>query len=407
MWNILIADSCVVNNLLCYVKCKMSLLHNELLVKVCVDNFSDHEIADAQALLHRLVQPVDRLQKRKGEDMAVRAMTDILKWLHEVDNDDLPYFVCDDVNVLPSVDVNDIDASLLMKEISLMRNENSNVKTLCQNVVIECSTTIERLQTVVHNLADKVQVAVDSAVSKALKSHERLFKSATEELSKMNTCVNSGVELCPSNSSGNDDKTESSNETDTKSYDGVSDAIDSGDNAKTMSKTELNPQNSEEDEPDFPPLESKPPSPGPTPYVQAVVVPTAQTAAAVSRPGSTPVSGSLASGTGVSSSHGHVTVAPARGVTSCSGLRAAPGASHIDMFVSRLDPNTSETIIKNHLHEHSIEVSNVEALDTKHPSYSSFKITIPSSKFRLFRSTPVWPEGVYVRKFYGTRNANN
>ena len=77
------------------------------------------------------------------------------------------------------------------------------------------------------------------------------------------------------------------------------------------------------------------------------------------------------------------------------------------MFVSRLDPNTSETIIKNHLHEHSIEVSNVEALDTKHPSYSSFKITIPSSKFRLFRSTQVWPEGVYVRKFYDTRNANN
>ena len=76
------------------------------------------------------------------------------------------------------------------------------------------------------------------------------------------------------------------------------------------------------------------------------------------------------------------------------------------MFVSRLDPNTTVNVIKNHLYEHSIVVSNVEALDTKHPSYSSFKITIPSNKFRIFRSTQVWPEGVYVRKFYGTRNAN-
>ena len=136
--NIMTVDACVVNNLLCYVKCKMSLLHHDLLVKVCVDKLSDQDKADAHALLHRLVQPVDRFQKRKGEDMAVRAMTDILKWLHEVDNTDLPYFVCDDVNVLPSVGVNDIDVSLLMKEMSLMRNENSNVKTLCENVVTEC-----------------------------------------------------------------------------------------------------------------------------------------------------------------------------------------------------------------------------------------------------------------------------
>ena len=77
--------------------------------------------------------------------------------------------------------------------------------------------------------------------------------------------MNSGVELCLSNSSGIGNKNESSSEADAKSNDGVPDTSDSSGNAETMSETDLSPQNSEEDEPDFPPVESKPPLPGPTP----------------------------------------------------------------------------------------------------------------------------------------------
>ena len=61
---------------------------------------------------------------------------------------------------------------------------------------------MERLQTVVHNLADKVQSAVDSAVRKALKGHELLMKSATEELDKISTCVISSDGLYQISSSG-------------------------------------------------------------------------------------------------------------------------------------------------------------------------------------------------------------
>ena len=164
---------------------------------------------------------MDRFQKRKGEDKAVRAMADILKWLHEVENTDLPYFVCDDINVLPSIDVNDIDVSLLVKEMSLMRYENSNVKTLCENVVTECSTTMERLQTVVHNLADRVQSAVYSAVRKSLKGHELLMKSATGELDKISTFVNSGDGLCHTSSSGKGDENEAGISVYSKSNDNV------------------------------------------------------------------------------------------------------------------------------------------------------------------------------------------
>ena len=70
--------------------------------------------------------------------MKSKTLFDILKWLHEADDSDVPYFVCDKVNILPSVDVHDIDLSLLMKEISVMRYENTQVKYTCQGYVASC-----------------------------------------------------------------------------------------------------------------------------------------------------------------------------------------------------------------------------------------------------------------------------
>ena len=98
-------------------------------------------------------------------------------------------------------------------------------------------------------------------------------------------------------------------------------------------------------------------------------------------------------------------VAACRGATSRSGLRAAQGASRVDMFVSRLDCDTTSIQLKEHLSSFNIDVFCIESLETKHHSYASFKITIPSNKFRLFWSDQVWPEGTYTRKFYGKRNA--
>ena len=117
-------DACVINNLLCYVKCRIDLIYTDTLVKVCTAKFSENELAEAQSLMYNFVKPSERLQKQKGDDMKNKTMCDIIKWFHECDADDLPHFVCDNVNLLPSVDIHDIDVSLLMKEISLMRYEN-------------------------------------------------------------------------------------------------------------------------------------------------------------------------------------------------------------------------------------------------------------------------------------------
>ena len=90
---------------------------------------------------------------------------------------------------------------------------------------------------------------------------------------------------------------------------GAMNTINNSDNTETAPKTDLNRQNTEPADPEFPALESKPPSPGPTPYVQTVVVPATQTAAAP-RPGCTPASDSAAPGVGMPSGHGRVTAHP-------------------------------------------------------------------------------------------------
>ena len=73
--------------------------------------------------------------------MSAKAMNDIIRWFHETDSADLPNIVTYDINVLPSVDVNNIDVSLLMHEISQMRHEFGKYKEMCDHVVRECTRT--------------------------------------------------------------------------------------------------------------------------------------------------------------------------------------------------------------------------------------------------------------------------
>ena len=375
----------------------MDILQSDILVKVCAETFSETDIAEAQALLHRYVKPSERLQKRKGEDMKSKTLFDILKWLHEADDSDVPYFVCDNVNSLPSVDVHDIDVSLLMREISLMRYENGLIKDTCQAVVNECTTTMEKFQGLLYQLSDRVQAVVSSTADKALKRQSELLKSVNGTLKQQADIV----------SSGNDNATVATAAARDEAAASVPQPEDSApvaiDESQTVTVNHVAGATGNDDDDydkdnrtensDFPPLEARPHSPAATPYQQQVFPPASDTRVKACGTNENQVVGT------------RPRVAASRGATSRSGLRAAPGASRVDMFVSRLDCDTTSIQLKEHLSSFNIDVFCIESLETKHHSYASFKITIPSNKFRLFRSDQVWPEGTYTRKFYGKRNA--
>ena len=107
--------------------------------------------------------------------MKSKTLFDILKWLHEADDSDVLYFVCDNVNILPSLDVHDIHVSLLMKEISGVRYENTQVKDTCQGVVNECTNIMEKLQGLMYHLSDRVEAIVNSAVDRALRRQSEII----------------------------------------------------------------------------------------------------------------------------------------------------------------------------------------------------------------------------------------
>ena len=80
--------------------------------------------------------------------MKIKTMYDTFKRFHEC-NDVLLYFVSDNVNTL-SVCTHGIGViSLWMKEISLIRYENMQVKDTCPQVDNACAESIVKLQRVI------------------------------------------------------------------------------------------------------------------------------------------------------------------------------------------------------------------------------------------------------------------
>ena len=84
-------------------------------------------------------------------------------------------------------------------------------------------------------------------------------------------------------------------------------------------------------------------------------------------------------------------------------LQAVPANRDSDrkpIFVTRLKPDTSPALLREHLYEETGETLQCKQLKTKHPSYASF-VVFPTNKLveqRLFVPS-IWPKGALVRPF--------
>ena len=119
-----------------------------------------------------------------------------MKWFHECDDDALLYFVCDNINTLhtkhvPSVDIHDIDVSLLVKEISLMRYENMQVKDTWQQVVNECAENMEKLQRVVFQLGNNIKATIDASIEKMSRQQTRLENYCVKHITDVRDNISS------------------------------------------------------------------------------------------------------------------------------------------------------------------------------------------------------------------------
>ncbi|KAK9687292.1 hypothetical protein QE152_g36547 [Popillia japonica] len=89
------------------------------------------------------------------------------------------------------------------------------------------------------------------------------------------------------------------------------------------------------------------------------------------------------------------------GSSNNSQIKTIPRKSFL--FVSRIDPETDEKILKSHLVQFFKEAE-VDELTSSHPEiYKSFKISIDQSNFDAALDPSKWPSGAYVTKFFRPR----
>ena len=123
------SNGVIINELLCFLVNKMDSLTTDMLVKLCCDHFGDDEVELAKKTLFEFCRnDSGRLVKRQGQNKRFNNVMDMIKLLHELDEEDIPCFVARNLAKLPPVDINHVDISTLMTELKFMRRELSQLK---------------------------------------------------------------------------------------------------------------------------------------------------------------------------------------------------------------------------------------------------------------------------------------
>ena len=435
-------QECVISTVLCFAKCKISMLTTDTLVQLCCDKFAEDDIVIAQSLMHRLSGSNDRLQIRRGSDMATKAMTDIIRWLHEADIKQMPTIVTDNINILPSVDVGNIDVSLLMGEISRMRHENGQFKEMCEDVVHECTRTIhevknhahEVLCTVKNEMEEKMRnmsemiddikaahVTIDQTIGNTTEDSVTLAKQVVGQFEQ-----HDNISVLPRHPEDGGDGYSAKGSYTVDGEDtmqvwphlvlreaplpqrdpsaryalhqpevkacNASHAMKQTIDTRVVEETRMvassTPQCGGEIQMNWVEDEQ-------TPFAEVVKRRPVSRGDAGDCPSNAPPHPRSPRGNAVTHNGARV---------KRIGLRAAPPrVSTTDVFISRLDRFTTSMEIREHLNSLDIEVLQIDALETRHDSYTSFKVKVISSMFRRIMEPNMWPPRVYVRKYYPPR----
>ena len=143
----------VINELLCFIVHKISILDNETIVKLCSEKYEDEEIEDAKDLLFSMVHKdgdSTKFVKRRGgkvsESKSEKNLNDIYQLLQEKGTEELPQFVALDLGNLPPITFNNIDVTVLLTEI-----QNVKVKVDIMQGIIKKQNEVSDMLTISNN----------------------------------------------------------------------------------------------------------------------------------------------------------------------------------------------------------------------------------------------------------------
>jgi hypothetical protein len=119
----------VIDELLAFLKAKLSRADEESLVKICVSTFTSDDIQKSHTLLFESVPTELRKISRKGKGKEDRLLYDILHFLKVTEPDMLPVFVARDLEKLPPLTFDHLDVSKLLKDLALAQAEIMHIKS--------------------------------------------------------------------------------------------------------------------------------------------------------------------------------------------------------------------------------------------------------------------------------------
>lgn len=193
-------DEIIINELLCFVQCKVNVMDEISLLQICESNFSDAEVEKAKEIISKTLEL--RLT-RKGEGKKKRILQDLITAIKEKDPSQLPVFVAKDLHRLPPVTFDHVDATTLLKDILLLKQDVQAIKSDYVR-----STTIKELREQISNTRHTEIKETPELRSAEFKKPEELFcgqknnkgkKSVTNNFKSKNS-KNTGTRVSDENS---------------------------------------------------------------------------------------------------------------------------------------------------------------------------------------------------------------
>ena len=123
----------------------MDIMTTDYLVKVCCDCYSEREIKSAKKTAHDACGMHGAPVTRNGADKSEKNVRDMLLTMHEAE--DLPRFVAHNLNRLPPVSINHLDATSIIQEMNQLRLQVASLCDTVQSLVLGQTVMIDEVET--------------------------------------------------------------------------------------------------------------------------------------------------------------------------------------------------------------------------------------------------------------------
>lgn len=137
----------VINEVLAFIQNKCDVMDEDSMIRLCTTAFKSEEISAAKNLLFTSVKTTGKKINRQREGKTRREIEDIIALIKQKDPEEMPIFVARDLQKLPPVTFDHLDATRILKDLIVLKHEIDTIKETYTHV-----DQFSRLQNEVINL---------------------------------------------------------------------------------------------------------------------------------------------------------------------------------------------------------------------------------------------------------------